>query len=233
MTKAVIFDMFETLVSLFFGDTYFSEDMAADLKIEVDSFKSAWHATEHDRSCGNCTIEEGIKTTLEMLRCYHEESVKLLSDKRRKNLERIFERTPAEIIVLLQELKKRGIKIGLISNCYSDEADVIRKSSIFPYLDVAMLSYEQGTCKPDHEIYKKATEKLGVTAEECLYVGDGGSKELFAARALGMKCLQARYFADLAFEPHIPCCKLDDFEHAYTPADILKALDDQQKSFFL
>ena len=65
MTKAVIFDMFETLVSMFSGDTYFSEDMAADLKIPIDAFRNAWHATEHDRSCGNCTIEEGIRKALE------------------------------------------------------------------------------------------------------------------------------------------------------------------------
>ena len=155
MTKAVVFDMFETLVSMFSGSTYFSEDMATDLNIPVDDFKKAWHSTEHDRSCGNCTIEEGIKATLEILGCYSEESVKLLSDKRRKNLEGIFERTPVDTIVLLQELKRRGIKIGLISNCYSDEADAIRKSSIFPYLDAALLSYEQGICKPDHEIYKR------------------------------------------------------------------------------
>ena len=224
MTKSVIFDMFETLVSMFSGDTYFSEDMAADLKIPIDDFRNAWHTTEHDRSCGNCSIEEGIKTTLEMLECYSENSVKLLSNKRRKNLEGIFERTPVDTIALLQELKRRGIKIGLISNCYSDEADVIRKSSLFPYIDVAILSYEQGTCKPDHELYKKAMEKLGTTAEECLYVGDGGSKELFAARDLGMKCLQAQYFADLAFEPHVPCGKLEDFEHAYTQDDILKVI---------
>ena len=221
MTKAVIFDMFETLVSMFSGDTYFSEDMAADLKIPIDDFRNAWHSTEHDRSCGNCTIEEGIRKTLEMLGCYSENSVKLLSDKRRKNLEGIFERTPVDTIALLQELRRRGIKIGLISNCYSDEADAIRKSSIFPYLDVVLLSYEQGICKPDYEIYKKAMEELGITAEECPYVGDGGSKELFAARDLGMRCLQALYFADLAFEPHIPCYKLDDFEHAYKQNDIL------------
>ena len=225
MTKVVIFDMFETLVSMFSGDTYFSEDMASDLKIPIDAFSNAWHTTEHDRSCGNCTIEEGIKTTLEMLGAYSEECVELLANKRRKNLEGIFDRTPVETMVLLQELKRRGIKIGLISNCYSDEADVIRKSSIFPYLDVALLSYEQGTCKPDCELYKKAMEKLGVTAEECLYVGDGGSKELFAARDLGMKCLQAQYFADLAFEPHIPCYELDGFEHAYAQDDILRVIE--------
>ena len=225
MTKAVIFDMFETLVSMFSGDTYFSEDMAEDLKIQVDTFRNAWRSTEYDRSCGNYTMEEGIKTTLEMLGEYSEESAKLLADKRRKTLEGIFERTPVETISLLQELKRRGIKIGLISNCFSDEAEVIRKSSIFSYLDVAILSYEQGTCKPDHALYIKAMEKLGVTAEECLYVGDGGSRELFAARELGMKCIQARYFADMAFEPHIPCGELDGFEHAYAQDDILRAIE--------
>ncbi len=45
-----------------------------------------------------------------MLEHYSEESVKLLSDKRRKNLEGIFERTPVETIALLQELKRRGIR---------------------------------------------------------------------------------------------------------------------------
>ena len=37
-----------------------------------------------------------------------------------------------------------------------------------------------------------------------------------------MKALQAQYFADLAFEPHIPCYKLDEFNHAYALNDILK-----------
>ena len=222
MVKAVIFDMFETLVSMFSGDTYFSEDMAADMNIPIDEYKKAWHTTEHDRSCGNCTIEGGIQTTLEKLGYYSEASVKLIASKRRKNLEGIFERTPKETLEMLQGLKDKGIKIGLISNCYSDEADVIRHSAIFPYLDVAMLSFEQGICKPDHEIYKRAMDELEVTAGECLYVGDGGSKELFAARDLGMKTLQAQYFANLAFEPHIPCYKLDDFDHAYELNDILK-----------
>ncbi len=222
MTKAVIFDMFETLVSMFSGDTYFSEDMAHDMNLPFDEYRKAWHTTEHDRSCGFCTIEGGIKTTLELLGYYSEASVKLIAGKRRENLEGIFERTPKETLEMLQALKDKGIKIGLISNCYSDEADVIRHSTIFPYLDVAMLSYEQGICKPDPEIYRRAMAELGVSLEECLYVGDGGSKELFAARDLGMRTLQAQYFADLAFEPHIPCYKLDDFDHAYAISDILK-----------
>ena len=42
MIKAVIFDMFETLVTLFEGRTYFSEDIAADLGIDPEVFRHEW-----------------------------------------------------------------------------------------------------------------------------------------------------------------------------------------------
>ena len=54
-------------------------------------------------------------------------------------------------------------------------------------------------------------EELGASADECIFVGDGGSKELYAARELGMKAVQATWFHELAFEPHIPCPLLDVF----------------------
>lgn len=222
MVRAVIFDMFETLVSIFSGDTYFSEHIAADLNIPVELFRPAWRTTEKARSSGQMTIEETVRTCLEMLGIDSEDSVKLIVGNRRKNLEGVFSRTPDETVELLKELKARGIRIGLISNCYSDEAEAIRNSVLFPYFDCAMLSYEQGITKPDPEIFKRAMDNLGVSADECLYVGDGGSKELFAARDVGMKTVQALYFADLAYEPHIPCKKLDGFDHAETQRDILK-----------
>ena len=41
MIKAVVFDMFETLVSLFEGRTYFSENFAEDLGVDVLQFQKA------------------------------------------------------------------------------------------------------------------------------------------------------------------------------------------------
>lgn len=92
---------------------------------------------------------------------------------------------------MLEELKEKGILIGLISNCYSEESEVIRKSVLFPYFDAAFLSCEQGVKKPDEEIFYRCMRNLAVKAEECLYVGDGGSQELEAAGRLGMKAVQA------------------------------------------
>ena len=44
MIKAVIFDMFETLVTLFVGRTYFSENIAEDVGVELQAFRKEWHA---------------------------------------------------------------------------------------------------------------------------------------------------------------------------------------------
>lgn len=224
MIKAVIFDMFETLVSIFSGDTYFSEHIAADLNIPIEDFRPVWRATDKARSSGQCTIAEVMKICLENLGCYSEESVQLIVDHRRENLEGVFARTPKETVELLEALKARNIKIGLISNCYSDEAQAIRDSVLYPFFDAPVLSYEQGVIKPDPEIFKRAIDMLGVSAEECLYVGDGGSNELYAARDAGMKVVQARYFAHLAYEPHIPCGRLEEFDLAETQMDVLKYL---------
>ena len=216
--------MFETLVSIFSGDTYFSEHIAADLNIPIEDFRPVWRATDKARSSGQCTIAEVMKICLENLGCYSEESVQLIVDHRRENLEGVFARTPKETVELLEALKARNIKIGLISNCYSDEAQAIRDSVLYPFFDAPVLSYEQGVIKPDPEIFKRAIDMLGVSAEECLYVGDGGSNELYAARDAGMKVVQARYFAHLAYEPHIPCGRLEEFDLAETQMDVLKYL---------
>ena len=42
---------------------------------------------------------------------------------------------------------------------------------------------------------------LGVKPNECMYVGDGGSRELFAARDAGMHPVQCTWFYEKAFEP--------------------------------
>ncbi|WP_035792743.1 HAD family hydrolase [Butyrivibrio sp. AE3006] len=221
MIKAVIFDMFETLVTLFEGKTYFGENIAADVGVDPDLFRKEWHAIEKERSIGVYTIEQGLEVVFKKLGVYSEENVSLAVNKRRENLEDTFNGVPDDSIRLLQELKKRGIKVGLITNTFSDERDFIRKSVLFQYFDVALISYEQGICKPDPELFQKMTKLLDVEADECLYVGDGGSKELFAARDAGMHPVQCTWFHDRAFEPHIPCPILDEFDHANHQLEVL------------
>ncbi len=225
MIKAVIFDMFETLVTLFTGRTYFSEHIAADLNQPIEAFRKCWHETEKDRTLGKYSMEEGLSITLKNLDAYSEANVELICRKRREALGDTFKNIPPESLWLLKTLREKGLKIGLITNTFSDERDMILASPLYPLFDSAMISYEQGLLKPDPEIYRRAMQALNVTAEECLYVGDGGSNELQTARSLGMQAIQCTWFRDLAYEPHIPSPIYEDFPHAVTRLDIIKFID--------
>lgn len=43
-----------------------------------------------------------------------------------------------------------------------------------------------GLIKPDKQIYELAMQRLNVLPEQCLFVGDGGSNELYGAKSAGM-----------------------------------------------
>ena len=123
---------------------------------------------------------------------------------------------------LLNALKERGMLVGLISNCFSEEAAVIRRSVLYPYFDAPLLSWEEGLQKPDKAIFRRCMERLGTEAEECLYVGDGGSHELETARSLGMTALQAAWY--LRENTLQPCSRKPDFPQLEHPMDVLKHL---------
>ena len=77
MVKAVIFDMFETLVTLFTGKTYFGENIAEDVGVDPKVFRKEWHSIEDERSTGKYTIKECLEVVLKRLGVYSDELVEL------------------------------------------------------------------------------------------------------------------------------------------------------------
>ena len=120
-------------------------------------------------------------------------------------------------------VKSRGIRIGLITNCFSEEAKLIRGSELFPYFDAPCLSWEDGVRKPEPAIYRTCLRRLGIPTEHCLYVGDGGSQELESARALGMQAVQATWHRQAAFE-HKQAALRPDFPQLSGPMEVLRCL---------
>ena len=222
MTKAVIFDMFETLITHYQCPLYFGAQMAEDAGIPEEKFQALWRPTEHDRTIGKLSFEEVVEKILRENNCYSEKLLKKIVEKRIATKEDCFRHLHPEIIPMLSKLKERGIYIGLISNCFSEEVDVIRKSELFPYFDEVYLSYEQGVGKPDVEIFQRCMKGVSVKAEECVYVGDGGSQELETAGKLGMNAVRAVWY--LQEGTMQPVGKKRDFPQAESPLDILKFL---------
>ena len=99
---------------------------------------------------------------------------------------------------------------------------LIKESILYPYFDASCLSYEEGLQKPDTAIFQRCLDKLGVQANECLYVGDGGSYELEAAEKVGMKAVQATWY--LKENTMQPSKRKMEFEQVEAPLNILNII---------
>jgi len=222
MVEAVIFDMYETLITLFDSPQYFGSHIAADAGIPEKEFYEIWDPIEDDMSIGKITLEEVIEKILRAFGRFTQERFQMIVDKRVASKAENFNHLHKEILPMLSQLKEHGIRIGLISNCFSEEADAIRKSILFPYFDVVCLSYEEGIQKPNPMIFQRCSSCLGVSPKDCLYVGDGGSHELEAAKAAGMHPYQAVWY--LKDGTKQPCKRLPEFESLETPLQLIEII---------
>lgn len=227
MTSAVIFDMYETLITHYKSPLYFSEDMARDAGIEWEKFYATWHGTDKDRTLGKMTFQQVIRKILEENHAWDQQKFDLIVKKRSDTKWELFNHLHPQIIPMLEALKSRGIKIALISNCFDEEAEVIRHSVLAPYFDTTCLSCELGVAKPEPGIFNKCLEGLGLSAGECIYCGDGGSNELEAASTLGMRTFQACWY----FSPDNQgiLTRKNEFTQLETPMDLLNNVQDAEQ----
>lgn len=58
MIRAVIFDMFETLITHYHSPLHFGAQMAEDAGIIEERFQALWRPTEYERTIGKLTLEE-------------------------------------------------------------------------------------------------------------------------------------------------------------------------------
>ncbi len=192
--RAVVFDMYETLVTMTKSQTYKGKNIAEDIGISEAKFREVWDPSENLRTLGKMTFEATIEKVLRANDLFSRELLEKVVSKRIDSQKWPFETVDSRIIPMLKGLESMGIKVALVSNCYPEERDVIRQSGLWKYFDAACLSCELGIKKPDPRIFEKCLELLQLDPGQCLYVGDGGSMELEAARDAGMQVCQAAWY---------------------------------------
>lgn len=80
------------------------------------------------------------------------------------------------IVELLEALKAKGVQLAIVSNKpHFATSDVVRKLFGEAYFDCVYGQREGIPIKPNPTAVLQVMEKLGVTADECLYIGDTGT----------------------------------------------------------
>lgn len=94
-----------------------------------------------------------------------------------------------ETIEVLDYLKEKKIKIGLISNTPPTIARVIDKYELNKYFDAVELSYEDGLLKTDPKMFKNLLKKMKLKPKEVVMVGDSIPTDIIGAKEAGIRAI--------------------------------------------
>jgi putative hydrolase of the HAD superfamily len=176
--RAVIFDLWDTL-ALWPSEAF--EQVKRALGRHIDDVDRVWAMTYRDRQIGSM---ESYLRGLGLDDHAVAECMRIRSTFTRETL------VPREgAIETLDELQRRGFRRGVISVCSSDVEEVWDETELAPHVDDVVLSCTVGLSKPDPRIYELACERLEVTPDECVFVGDGANDELAGAQRVGMRAV--------------------------------------------
>jgi putative hydrolase of the HAD superfamily len=183
VTRAVVFDLFETLVD--YHDAWSREFSARVARLcgrDPEDFHAEWIAGRRTRDLGPMgpyLTSLGIE----------ESSMQDLLEQRRERSRRILNRPREGVLETMHELRRREIGTGLITVCSEDVVDVWPETPFCGLFDAEVFSCSCGLSKPDPGIYGLALEKLGVEPSDALFVGDGANDELAGAERVGMRAV--------------------------------------------
>jgi putative hydrolase of the HAD superfamily len=108
----------------------------------------------------------------------------------RLSIERHLATPRAEAVPVLRALRSRGMPVGMISDCGPETAVIWPDHPCAEFIAATVFSFAEGRRKPDPILYRLAASHLGLPPQACLYVGDGGSRELSGARDVGMRVVK-------------------------------------------
>ena len=119
----------------------------------------------------------------------------------------------------LEELKKRGYHLGVISNTASlySVFDVLEQYGIRDYFEDVTLSSVTGYRKPHPSIFQISLRQMQAKPEECAYVGDTISRDIIGAKRM-------HFGAAIQIQSFLSAQKDAGVDAAYQPDHIIREL---------
>jgi putative hydrolase of the HAD superfamily len=208
MTRAVLLDALGTLLELEDPGPALAAELAAlGAAVTVDEARAAvlaemtYYKDHHDEASDRERLEDLRRRCAEVLRDALPPPAQALGVP--KLIEallgalrfRPFDEVPAA----LAALRAQGLTLVVLSNWDVSLHDQLEATGLAPLVDGAVSSAEVGVGKPHPDIYARALEVAGVSADEAVMVGDSPDTDVAGALALGIAAVLVDRWA--AFDP--------------------------------
>lgn len=184
MPRAVLLDLYDTVVD---SDWYVWRDLlAGHVGLDPKVLGRAFTETRPARSVGTWADEEAdVIAVLTAAGLDHDPAhVKELVEIEREFMAqgvRLFD----EALPVVRELRARGVKTALVSNCSHNTRPTVAQLGLRDEFDAVLLSVDLRARKPHPEIYRVALDAVGVGAADAVFVDDQ-TEYCDGARALGI-----------------------------------------------
>lgn len=117
---------------------------------------------------------------------------------------------------LLKALKERGYKTAIVSNKLQAGVNELYNRFFENTIDVAIGETNEMRRKPFPDMVFSALDKLGITQDEAIYVGDS-EVDMATARNAGLPCISVLW----GFRDRDYLCEIGAFQTVETPMEIL------------
>lgn len=217
--SAVLFDAAGTLIELVesVGDTYARFAHAHDVRLPADRIQAAWRrasARSEARVFPGANPDEAATLErqwwLQVVTATFRDAAPAA---RFRDFQALFSalfqhfagrdawRLRDGVIPMLSTLQQRGLRLGIVSNFDHRLPMLLQLLEISSFFESIAIPSGHGVAKPDAKLFEAGLNALGSDPADAVYIGDDPRLDLAAARALGMRTIDAARLTSLAELP--------------------------------
>ena len=202
MIRAVLFDLFETLITESQLPPTRASVLGHALGLDGEAFRLEWKTRRPRVVLGRLSFGEALTEISRALTgSVDAPAVQRVCEQRIREKAIAFREIDGDVAALIGELRGMGLGLAVVSNCFAEDVSAWSTWPLAREFQCSVFSYAAGVAKPDPAIYLKATRGLGVEPEATVFIGDGGDGELVGAQQAGLRAFRAVWF--LRRWPHV------------------------------
>lgn len=182
--KAVVFDYGQVIS--FPQDPKVMDELSGRIGVEKDKFQTALWSLRGEYDRGTINARDYYKKILSFFDIHLDHAK--IDELVKIDLESWKNINP-ETVTLMEDIKKAGYTLGILSNMPHDFLAWARKTiPVFSLPNVSLFSCEVNLVKPEEAIYRKLLSLLNIQCEELVFFDDN-IENIKAAGALGIKAI--------------------------------------------
>jgi putative hydrolase of the HAD superfamily len=185
--KAVLFDLYETLVTEHGLDVPRAGKLGPTFGIPTERFRPLWKARRQRIVRGELTFRDALfEIAMELDAPIDPATVDRVCEERVRAKRMVMLRVDVEVAAMTRDLRRQGIPLAVVSNSMPEDVAAWDECPLADHFTTALFSHVVRMAKPEPDIYLEAARRLGAGPAETLFVGDAAVEDLIGARNAGL-----------------------------------------------